>query len=208
MLASPGGHYRAPDFILVLNITNKGGSSVIKRRCWFLTVSLRRRLLTNSNQRGVNPGYTTHILAHTHPFRFKFILQLRGDWHVKTWRYTGGWYFLLLSPVLACWSMQRNISDSSFQSVSLSTCSTLAWFASLSEQHLIIFAFWAHERDLLVLSLGCCYMSCQAVSWLLQLPRCNLSPSLSFCMEDVCKTRNKKNIGEKTQCVLFQWLHN
>lgn len=26
---SPGGHYWAPDFILVLNITNKGGSGVI-----------------------------------------------------------------------------------------------------------------------------------------------------------------------------------
>lgn len=30
--ASPGGHYSAPDFILVLNITNKGGSCVIKQR--------------------------------------------------------------------------------------------------------------------------------------------------------------------------------
>lgn len=36
------------------------------------------------------------------------------------------------------------------------TCSrsiTLGWFASLLKQHLIIFAFWAHERDLLLLSL-------------------------------------------------------
>lgn len=30
--ASLGGHYGAPDFILVLNITNKGGSCVIKQR--------------------------------------------------------------------------------------------------------------------------------------------------------------------------------
>lgn len=29
--ASRGGHYSAPDFILVLNITNKGGSCVIKQ---------------------------------------------------------------------------------------------------------------------------------------------------------------------------------
>lgn len=204
MLASPGGHYWAPDFILVLNITNKGGSSVIKRRCWFLTVSVRRRLLTNSNQRGVNPGYTMYILAHTHthtPFQTSVYFYSLEE--INMWKHDDIREVDIFSRA-ACWSKQRNISDSSFQSVSLSACSTLAWFASLSEQHLIIFAFWAHERDLLVLSLGCCYMSCQAVSWLLQLPRCNLSPSLSLsAWRTSARHKTRQIFGRKLNASCF-----
>lgn len=56
--ASPGGHYSAPDFILVLNITNKGGSCVIKQR----------RLCAEEaagelKSEGVNPGNATCSLA-------------------------------------------------------------------------------------------------------------------------------------------------
>lgn len=67
--ASPGGHYSAPNFILVLNITNKGGSCVIKQR----------RLCAEEaagelKSEGVNPGNATCILPA--PI-LMFILQLK-----------------------------------------------------------------------------------------------------------------------------------
>lgn len=74
-----------------------------------------------------------------------------------------------------------------------------------------MFAFWVHERDLLVLSPGCCYMSRQTVSWVLQLPRCNLSlslslcVSLSLCIEEICKTQTRKAFIRKLKvCCLAE----
>lgn len=55
--ASPGGHYCAHDFILVLNITNKGGSCVIKQR------RLRAEEAAGElKSEGVNPASATRSL--------------------------------------------------------------------------------------------------------------------------------------------------
>lgn len=66
--SSPGGHYSAPDFILVLNITNKGGSCVIKQR-------RLKKLPANSNQREL---IQAAALTSPTPPTLTFILHLKA----------------------------------------------------------------------------------------------------------------------------------
>lgn len=114
VLPSPGGHYRAPDFILVLNITNKRGFSVIKQHWTGLLDSVMVGGLIQDRQ------HTSPLSVYFTPFTEKhedIFTSLIFSAHV--------------SRPAACWSKPRNTSDSGVQSFSLSICITLAWFASL-----------------------------------------------------------------------------
>lgn len=99
---------------------------------------------------GVNPGYTTWVLADMHPYVGKSSKQKTATvyWAFNPWKPAG--QRAAICSCLPANQSRWSISESSFQRFSVSTCITLAWFASLLKWHLIVFAFWAHERDLLM----------------------------------------------------------
>lgn len=165
--ASPGGHYSAPHFILVLNITNKGGSCVIKQHR--VCVEAAGKLKSEAAGGGVNPGNPTP----PPPPTLMFILQLKARLADEN-TFSRGWY------KLSC--KQRNISMSAPPHVSL--WPDLHGFKNHTWSYLLS----GLRSSLSALSFfGCCYVSCQNVSWGLQLPRYNHSPSVLH------RKKNKKN---------------